>query len=115
MCSFHQALILIEVPSREGSQTELQSTPSFHVMKPERSEKQEQLFRRLQDSLSSKITETMAKEETAEKKEERSRSVSPSSTISSSGEACGEYVVNPTESGEEDVRPEEESGQSSII
>lgn len=107
--------MLIEVPSREGSQTELQGTLSFHVIKPERSENQEQVFPQLQDSLSSKITETMAKEETAEKKEERSRSVSPSSTISSSGEACREYVVNPTESGEEDIRPEEESGQTSII
>ena len=103
-----QALSLIDAPSTEGSQTELQTEVSFSSTKPERSDKQQELFNRLQDSLSAKISETLSKEETDEGKEEQEeRSVSPCSTVSSSGEVEGEYIVNPDQEQEQ----EEEIGQ----
>ena len=103
--------------SHEGSQTELTNNDSFSFIKPDLSEKAKQLSQRLQDSLSSNITEAKRKkeEEEEEEGEDKSQSVSPVSTVSSSGAVQGEYVVNPeeVEQGEEgqEEEGEEEEGE----
>ena len=111
-------ILLDSGSSQEGSQTELSSNETFSILKPDISEKEKQLSRRLQDSLSSKISQAMAskgeeEEEEEEKEEEgeKSQSVSPVSTVSSSGVVQGEYVVNPEQQvndGQEEEEEEEE-------
>lgn len=67
----------------------------------------------MQDSLSAKISETIAKEEKGDQETSQSMSNSPCSTVSSSGEVEGEYVVNPEqeEEEEEEVDYEEDIGK----
>ena len=99
---------MAEAPSREGSQTNILQEPSFSEIKPERSEKDEQLFHRIQDSLSSKIPE-IPKEDSDE--DGKARSTSPASTVSSSGEVRGEYVINSNEESlDEEEQEKEQSG-----
>ena len=120
--SLLQVMILLDSgSSQEGSQTELSSNETFSILKPDISEKEKQLSRRLQDSLSSKISQAMAskgeeEEEEEEKEEEgeKSQSVSPVSTVSSSGVVQGEYVVNP-EQQVNDVQEEEEEEEEEEV
>ena len=121
VCPAPQVLVAAEAPSREGSQTDVTADPpSFSDTKPTRSDQEERLFNRLQDSLSSKIplVTTPTKGDSGENKGD---SVSPSSTISSSGEVRGEYVINSggdqqeeRSQGEESHEEEEEDDDESF-
>ena len=98
-------LAAAEAPSKEGSSTDITHEPSFSEIKPTRSDKDEQLFNRIKDSLSSKIPEIPPVTKAGESEEEKVMSVSPASTASSSGEVRGQYVIN---SGEEQQDDEED-------
>ena len=119
-CTFYlfllQVLLAAEAPSREGSQTDITTTdePSFSEIKPTRSDKEEKLFHRIQDSLSSKIPNMSSSKNNDE--EEKTDSTSPASTVSSSGDMRGEYVINSgreQNEGEESQYEEEEDKESS--
>ena len=125
-----QALSLVTSSSQDGSQTELADLPSGKV---KRTEKQEVIFR-LQQALSSRMSEAVATKEWDAEKEnagegsDGSHSPSSCSTVSSSGVVQGEYLVNPEEPSveeegnqepprerEEDEEPEEDSGEEGSL
>ncbi len=115
MCNYwvitiYQVLVAAEAPSREGSSTDVTHEPSFSEIKPTRSDKEEQLFHRIQNSLSSKIPELPPAIKDGDSDEEKLRSVSPASTVSSSGEVRGEYVIN---SGDEQQDEQKEDSDLS--
>jgi E3 ubiquitin-protein ligase UBR4 len=96
---------LLGAPSQDGSQTELKTEESTKTIEP-RSDEDQLFLSRLKDSLSSKISEALSKSVEGDKSPGTS-SVSPSSTVSSSGDVQGEYVVNPPPDvqQEDQVRP----------
>ena len=91
-----QATSLVNSPPRDDSQTEIGSI--FTSIKPGKKEKEEHIFRRVKFALSA---EKLSSEGTrpsdvndCHRSPSPSRTVSTSSTVSSSGEVQGEYVVN---------------------
>ena len=98
-----QATSLVNSSPRDDSQTEIGSI--FTSIKPGKKEKEEHIFRRVKFALSA---EKLSSEGTrpsdvndCHRSPSPSRTVSTSSTVSSSGEVQGEYVVNAANS--EDV------------